>query len=323
MTSEANIRTLVADKLEAAEALMRREMYSEVPLAELVMAYAIGSGGKRFRPVLTLLASGLCDYDGEDDILAAAFIEFIHNATLLHDDVVDESEKRRGQEAANIAFGNAASVLVGDFLYTRAFQLMVRTGEFAILQTMADATNQIAAGEVMQLSNVHDPDVDEERYYRVIELKTAVLFAAACRVAAQLAEVGDDLVEALAEYGRKLGMAFQIMDDLLDYTGDAETIGKSLGDDLAEGKPTLPIIRAMSELDDSGRARLREIIEQGEREAIDEVIALIRQTDALDYAKQAAQKLADEAVAALAPFADSDYKAALISLCEQATRRTA
>lgn len=323
MTSEANIRVLIADKLDAAEALMRREMYSEVPLAELVMTYAIGNGGKRFRPVLTLLASGLCQYTGEDDVLAAAFIEFIHNATLLHDDVVDESELRRGQEAANIAFGNAASVLVGDFLYTRAFQLMVRTGEFAILETMADATNQIAAGEVMQLSNVHDPDVDEARYYRVIELKTAVLFAAACQVAAQLAKVSDDMVEGLAEYGRKLGMAFQIMDDLLDYTGNSEAIGKALGDDLAEGKPTLPIIRAMSQLYDSDRARLREIIEQGDREAIDEVITLIRKTDALDYAKQAAQKLADEAIAALSPFADSEYKEALVSLCHQATLRTA
>lgn len=323
MTGEADIRSLVADKLQAAEKLMRREMVSEVPLAELVMAYAIGNGGKRFRPLLTLLASGLCAYQGEDDVLAAAFIEFIHNATLLHDDVVDESALRRGQDSANIAFGNAASVLVGDFLYTRAFQLMVRTGEYRVLDTMADATNQIAAGEVMQLSNVHDPDVDEARYYRVIELKTAVLFAAACKVAAQLANVDEEKITALSEYGRKLGMAFQIMDDLLDYTGDAKALGKALGDDLAEGKPTLPIIRAQACLDATDKARLRQIIEQGEREAIDEVITLIHKTDALDYAKRAAQQLADEAAAALHCFADSTYKDALCSICAQATRRRA
>ncbi|UJF24551.1 polyprenyl synthetase family protein [Suttonella sp. R2A3] len=319
--TEAEIRALVADKLTATEALMHQEMHAEVPLAELVMAYAIGNGGKRFRPLLTLLAAGVCGYQGEDDVLAAAFIEFIHNATLLHDDVVDESSMRRGQDSANIAFGNAASVLVGDFLYTRAFQLMVRTGEFAILDTMADATNQIAAGEVMQLSNVHDPDVDEARYYRVIELKTAVLFAAACQVAGQIAQEDKVRIEALADYGRKLGMAFQIMDDLLDYTGEAQAIGKSLGDDLAEGKPTLPIIRAQAQLPESDRLRLREIIEQGEREAIEEVIGMIDRTDALSYSKQAAQQLSEQAIASLEPFADSAYKAALITLAEQATAR--
>lgn len=259
--SRAEIQALVAEKMKQTETVMFAEMRSEVPLAELIMQYALGQGGKRFRPLLTLLSAGVCDYHHEHAILAAAFIEFIHNATLLHDDVVDESTMRRGQPTANMAFSNAASVLVGDFLYTRAFQLMVRTGNMAVLATMAEATNLVAAGEVMQLSNMHDPDVDEARYYRVIELKTAVLFSAACKVAAQLAGAEIDTVTALADYGRYLGMAFQIMDDVLDYTGDADKIGKSLGDDLAEGKPTMPLIRAQQQLNATSKARLREIIE--------------------------------------------------------------
>ena len=305
--SDEAIRQLVQQDMQATEALMRAEMQSEVPLAELVMQYAIGDGGKRFRPLLTLLSCGLCDYRGEHAITAAAFIEFIHNATLLHDDVVDESALRRGKPSANIAFGNAASVLVGDFLYTRAFQLMVRTGNSAVIAMMADAVNLIAAGEVMQLGNMHDPDVDEPRYYRVIELKTAVLFAAAS--------------EQLAVYGRKLGMAFQIMDDLLDYTGDEALIGKSLGDDLAEGKPTLPLIRAQQQLPAAGKQRLRDIIEAGDREAIGEVIALLQATDALPYSRQAAERLAHEAVQALTAFPDSAYKDALFSLAQRTTER--
>lgn len=317
------IQALVGERMQRAEQLMRDEINSEVPLAEMVMAYAIGSKGKRFRPLLVLLSAGACGYQGQHDITAAAFIEFIHSATLLHDDVVDESAMRRGQPSANIAFGNAASVLVGDFLYTRAFQLMVRTGNPAVLQVMADATNQIAAGEVMQLSNMHDPDVDETRYYRVIELKTAVLFSAGCKTAALYADVSPEKVQALAEYGKKLGMAFQIMDDLLDYMGDAQTMGKALGDDLAEGKPTLPLIRAQSQLPPSGKARLRAIIEAGEREAIDEVRAMLEQTDALPYSHQAAQQLAEEAVACLNHFPDSPYKQALATLARMAAHREA
>lgn len=319
--SRNDIQNLVADELEKTEALMSAEMSSEVPLAELVMAYALNQGGKRFRPLLTLLSAGMCGYTGEQCITAAAFIEFIHNATLLHDDVVDESEMRRGQPTANIAFSNAASVLVGDFLYTRAFQLMVRTGNTDVLATMADATNLIAAGEVMQLSNMHDPDVDEVRYYRVIELKTAVLFSAACKVSAQLAAVSQEKIEALAEYGRRLGMAFQIMDDVLDYTGNAETIGKSLGDDLAEGKPTMPLIRAQSQLAEKDKQRLREIIEQGDREAITEVITLLQKTDALAYSHQSAEKMAKQAAECLNIFPENVYKKALIALAYQAANR--
>ena len=315
------IRQLIQREMAQTEALMQAEMRAEVPLAELVMQYAIGDGGKRFRPLLTLLSCGLCTYHDEHAITAAAFIEFIHNATLLHDDVVDESALRRGKPSANIAFGNAASVLVGDFLYTRAFQLMVRTGNSDVIAMMADAVNLIAAGEVMQLGNMHDPDVDETRYYRVIELKTAVLFAAACKVAGLLAGLDPAQSERLAVYGRKLGMAFQIMDDLLDYTGDEALIGKALGDDLAEGKPTLPLIRAQQQLPATDKARLRHIIEQGEREAIGEVIALLHATDALPYSREAAARLADEAVQALAEFPDNDYKTALTALAARTTER--
>ena len=315
------IQALVGARMQRAETLMRDEIASEVPLAEMVMAYALGGKGKRFRPLLVLLSAGACGYQGNDDITTAAFIEFIHSATLLHDDVVDESAMRRGQPSANIAFGNAASVLVGDFLYTRAFQLMVRTGNQAVLNVMADATNQVAAGEVMQLSNMHDPDVDEERYYRVIELKTAVLFSAGCKAAALFADVSEEKVQALAEYGKKLGMAFQIMDDLLDYMGDAHTIGKALGDDLAEGKPTLPLIRAQSQLTGAPKIRLRNIIEQGDRDAIDEVRTMLTQTDALPYSHAAASRLAQEAIACLDSFPLSPYTRALASLAHMAANR--
>lgn len=317
------IQALVQPQMQATETLMQKEMTSEVQLANLVMQYALGNGGKRFRPLLTLLSAGLCNYAAGHEITAAAFIEFIHNATLLHDDVVDESDMRRGQPTANIAFSNAASVLVGDFLYTRAFQLMVRTHNTAVIETMAQATNLIAAGEVMQLSNMHDPDVDEARYYRVIELKTAVLFSAACKIAAQLAEQKAENIHALAEYGRRLGMAFQMMDDVLDYMGDAQIIGKSLGDDLAEGKPTMPLIRAQQQLSPPERARLRAIIEAGEREAIDEVIALLRKTDALEYSRIKAEEMAQSAGDCLNIFPDNDYKEALKAVAYLAAHRNA
>ncbi|SUO96872.1 polyprenyl synthetase family protein [Suttonella ornithocola] len=321
LMTRQQIQTLIKKEIEQTEAVMHAEMQSEVPLAELVMHYALGQGGKRFRPLLTLLSAGVCQYHHQYAITAAAFIEFIHNATLLHDDVVDESEMRRGQPTANIAFSNAASVLVGDFLYTRAFQLMVRTGNMAILETMAEATNLIAAGEVMQLSNMHDPDVDEERYYRVIELKTAVLFSAACKVPAQLANLDQTKVQALADYGRYLGLGFQIIDDLLDYTGDVAKLGKSLGDDLAEGKPTLPLIRAQSQLEGFAQKRLRIIIETGDREAINEVIELLNQTDALIYSREQANNMIKNAIKVLDIFSDSDYKTALVSLAYEAIQR--
>ncbi len=321
LPTRAEIDALIAPAMQRTEALMRREMTAEVPLAELVMTYAIGNRGKRFRPLLTLLGAGMCGYHAEHAETAAAFIEFIHNATLLHDDVVDASSMRRGKASANIVFSNAASVLVGDFLYTRAFQLMVHTGNPVVLETMADATNLVATGEVMQLDNIYDPDVDEARYYRVIELKTAVLFSAACKVAAQLAGVAEAQIDALGEYGKKLGVAFQIIDDMLDYTGDVVRTGKSPGNDLGDGKPTMPLIRAQKQLAEKDKARLRAIISQGEREAIAEVVELLGKTDALTYSHDCAFNRAKEAVGALRGFPDNAYKKALISLAYQAVER--
>lgn len=321
LLNRAEIQALVASQMKRTESLMYQEMKAEVPLAELVMNYALGNSGKRFRPLLTLLSAGLCNYEGVHAETAAAFIEFIHNATLLHDDVVDVSEMRRGKPSANMVFSNAASVLVGDFLYTRAFQLMVRTGNASVLDTMATATNLVASGEVMQLSNMHNPDIDEQSYYRVIELKTAVLFSAACKVAAQLAGMDEDHINALAEYGKKLGMAFQIMDDVLDYTGDIEKTGKLIGDDLAEGKPTMPLIRAREQLVEKDKNRLREVIEQGDREAISEVISLLNKTDAFSYSHDCAIKMARDAVDSLKNFTDNKYKTALISLAYHAAER--
>ena len=318
-----NLETLIKAPLRQVEKLMLKEMHSEVPLAELVMRYTIGSGGKRFRPMLTILSAGLCGAINQATIQAGAFIEFIHSATLLHDDVVDESPLRRGRPAAHREFGNAAAVLVGDFLYTRAFQLMVRTNKAAVIATMADAVNLIASGEVMQLSNMHDPDVDEERYFRVIELKTAVLFSAACQVAGQLAEQPPEICAALYQYGRKLGLAFQIIDDILDYTGEEQSLGKALGDDLAEGKPTLALIRAQSQLPADKCQRLREIIREGRREAFGEVLALLRETDALDYCRRRAQSLIDEAIGHLQSFPNNIYREALTAIARQAIARQA
>ena len=244
------------EDLDKVNVVINQAVKSDVALISQIGTYIISAGGKRMRPVLTILSGKVLGYDEDPLYALAAMVEFIHTATLLHDDVVDESELRRGRKTANNMFGNAAAVLVGDFLYTRAFQLMVRTGNSAVIAMMADAVNLIAAGEVMQLGNMHDPDVDEPRYYRVIELKTAVLFAAACKTAGLLAGLPEARSEQLAVYGRKLGMAFQIMDDLLDYTGDEALIGKSLGDDLAEGKPTLPLIRAQQQLPAAEKQRL-------------------------------------------------------------------
>lgn len=315
------IQALLDEELKELDTLLEKEIQCEVPLAVAVMQYALSSGGKRFRPLLLLLVCKACGYEGRFAPTAALFIEFIHNATLLHDDVVDDSAIRRGMPAARIQFSNAASVLVGDFLYTRAFQLMVRCQCPPLLEVMADATNLIAAGEVMQLSNMYNADVDEKRYYRVIELKTAVLFAAATECAALLSRQDAAVVNNMREYGKHLGMAFQIIDDVLDYMGDAEVIGKSLGDDLAEGKPTLPLIRCMRQLPDDKRKRMREIIEEGEREAIDEVIALIKETDALQSSMQAAKDLAIEAVVMLDVLPDTPYRQALQALAELVVKR--
>ena len=240
----------VAEEIEGVEALIRRRLSSDVPLVSQVAEYIVASGGKRLRPALLLLACGATGFRGEARLQLAAVIEFIHTATLLHDDVVDESPLRRGRSTANAAFGNAAAVLVGDFLYSRAFQMMVEAGDMRVMQVLAEATNTIAGGEVLQLMGSHDPAVDETRYLEVIRRKTAKLFEAAARLGGVLGRSDPAIEAGLADYGMHVGTAFQLIDDVLDYSGDAATIGKALGDDLAEGKPTLPLIRVMS----TGRA---------------------------------------------------------------------
>ena len=314
LPSMQEIREFLTADLQAVNQQIKNEMTSEVPLAEIVMEYAVSSGGKRFRPMLTVLCAGLFNCQEENIHIAAAMVEFIHTATLLHDDVVDESDKRRGRASVNAAFSNAAAVLVGDYFYTRAFQMMVRIGNTEVLQTMANATNLIAAGEIMQLEHTHNPDINEERYWRVIELKTAVLFSAACRNGAVLAGANAQQIEKLTEYGKLLGMAFQIADDVLDYTGDAEKIGKSLGDDLAEGKPTLPLIRALSVLQNTDKERLYNIIKEGKREDIAEVLQLLAKTDALEYSRQKALEIAAKAADILQDFPETkarEYLAAI------------
>ncbi|MBV8645962.1 polyprenyl synthetase family protein [Paludibacterium sp.] len=298
----------------AVDRVIRTRLHSDVVLIRQVSEYIISAGGKRLRPALTLLAGQACGYRGELLHELAAMVECIHTATLLHDDVVDESALRRGRETANALFGNAASVLVGDFLYTRAFQMMVTTHNMRILEVMAEATNIIAEGEVLQLLNIGNADVDETAYLQVIEYKTAKLFEAACRVGALIAGAAAPVETALADYGRHLGCAFQIIDDVLDYSGDADTIGKSLGDDLAEGKPTLPLIYAMQHGTPEGAACVRDAITHASRDHFHDVLAAVRACNALDYARDAAVKASQRAIAALAPLPASEIKQAMVEL---------
>jgi octaprenyl-diphosphate synthase len=302
-----------------------------VALVRQVAKYIVGGGGKRLRPALVLLSAGACGYPGpagataarEGHFELAAVVEFIHTATLLHDDVVDESGLRRGRNTANAEFGNAAAVLVGDFLYSRAFQMMVGVGSMRVMQVLADATNTIAEGEVLQLMNCHDPDVGEHRYLDVIRRKTAKLFEAAARLGAVLANASAAAEDGLAEYGMRLGTAFQLIDDVLDYSGDAATIGKSLGDDLAEGKPTLPLIRAMATGTPQQAAVVRKAIVDGGRDDFAQVLAAVRATGALDYAREVAQREAEAARNALAPLGASAYRDSLLELTSfSVTRRS-
>ena len=301
--------------------LIRRRLGSDVMLVNQVAEHIVAGGGKRLRPMLVLLAAEAAGYRGTQHHQAAAVIEFIHTATLLHDDVVDESDLRRGRRTANAIFGNAASVLVGDYLYSRAFQLMVELERMRIMQVMADTTNQIAEGEVLQLMHVGNPDTDEAAYLRVIERKTAVLFAAACRVGAILADAPKAIEDALADYGMALGMAFQIADDVLDYVSDADTLGKNVGDDLAEGKPTLPLIHALHHADAESAQTLRRVIETGGLDSLDRVIAAIRDSGAIDYSVARAQSYADAARRSLAEVADGPARASLDVLARYAVCR--
>ena len=313
----------VADDMAKVDALIARRLDSDVPLVREVAQYIVAAGGKRLRPALLLVACGAAGYrnTGNSHLELAAVVEFIHTATLLHDDVVDESPMRRGRSTANAAFGNAASVLVGDFLYSRAFQMMVEVDDMRVMQVLAEATNTIAGGEVLQLMGSHDPDVDEERYLDVIRRKTAKLFEAAARLGPVLAKK-DALEESLATYGRHVGTAFQVIDDVLDYSGDAESIGKSLGDDLAEGKPTLPLIHAMRAGPAEHAAVVRNAIRDGGRQDFSAVLAAIRACGSLDYARRAAQREADAAIASLTPLPESEYKRSLLELASFSVTRS-
>ena len=313
----------VAEDMRRVDELIATRLESDVALVHKVAEYLVGAGGKRLRPALLLLVCGALGYRGEARFTAAAVIEFIHTATLLHDDVVDESRLRRGAPTANAAFGNAASVLVGDFLYSRSFQMMVELDDMRVMQVLADATNLIAAGEVMQLMGSHDPQVDEARYLEVIRRKTAKLFEAAARLGAVLAKSAPHLEDGLARYGVHVGTAFQLIDDVLDYSGDEAAIGKQLGDDLAEGKPTLPLIHALRLGDAAEQAVVRQAIVAGGRADFGAVLAAIRRCGSLDYARAAAMREANAAAAALEPLPASDFKRSLLELASFSVVRQA
>jgi octaprenyl-diphosphate synthase len=318
-----NLNQLIAAEMAAVDQVIRSRLYSDVALVNKVGEYIIGSGGKRLRPALVILSAHAFGYQGKLHYELAAVVEFIHTATLLHDDVVDESALRRGRETANALFGNAASVLVGDFLYSRAFQMMVEANDMRVMETLADATNLIAEGEVLQLLNCNDADVDTANYLGVIHRKTAKLFEAAMRLGAILGKQDTAIETAAARYGMHLGTAFQLVDDVLDYSGDANEIGKNLGDDLAEGKPTLPLIYAMQHGTPMQSAVIRSAIEKGDINLFGEVLQIVQETGALEYTRQQAQREADMAIAELADISDSRYKQSLLELAELAASRQA
>ncbi|MDP0383138.1 octaprenyl diphosphate synthase [Glaesserella parasuis] len=309
------ILTLVKADMQAVDQAILAQINSEVVLINQLGHYIISGGGKRIRPLIAVLAANAVGYKGQEHITCAAFVEFIHTATLLHDDVVDESDMRRGCETANARFGNAASVLVGDFIYTRAFQMMASLRSLDVLQVMSDATNVIAEGEVQQLMNVNNPETTEANYMQVIYSKTARLFEAASQCSAIVSGADQATVIAMRDYGRYLGTAFQLVDDILDYSANAEQLGKNIGDDLAEGKPTLPLLHAMRSGNLQQAALIREAIEQGgKREALDEILAIMAEHKSLDYTMERAKQEAQKAVDAIAILPESEYKQALISL---------
>ena len=315
------IQALAAPEMAAMDALIRHRLASDVVLINQVAEYIIGAGGKRLRPMLLLLSSGALGHRGGDAHQLAAVVEFIHTSTLLHDDVVDESDLRRGRKTANAVWGNAASVLVGDFLYSRSFQLMVELERMDVQRILADTTNTIAEGEVLQLLHVRNPDTDEAAYLRVIERKTAILFAAATRLGALLAGADQPTCDAMHRYGLALGYAFQIADDVLDYASDAATLGKNLGDDLAEGKATLPLIHAMRHSDAGTREELRRIVEHGDIDGMPTVQSAIEACDSLAYSRGRALQYARDAEAALAGLADNAHVAALRGLAQYSVSR--
>jgi octaprenyl-diphosphate synthase len=318
-----DVNQLAAADMRAVDNLIRESLRSDVALVSQVSEYIVTSGGKRLRPLIVLLAARALGYSGRHHVHCAAIIEFIHTATLLHDDVVDSSARRRGRDTANTVFGNQASVLVGDFLYSRAFQMMVDVGRMRVMQILADATNTIAAGEVMQLMNVHDPDISEDNYRQVIYRKTARLFEAGAQIAAVLADRNPGDESAMVRYGQNLGTAFQLIDDALDYDAMPEELGKNLGDDLAEGKTTLPLIYAMENGSESERRMIRAAIVADGLPRLSDIQSVIESTGALRYTSARAQEAADAAIDALSDIPESEHKQAMIAIAEFAVKRRA
>ena len=319
---EEKIKVLVADDMQAVDEVIQSRLSSDVVLVNQLSHYIINSGGKRLRPILSLMATRAYDYEGDKHFTLAAIIEFIHTATLLHDDVVDESELRRGQKTANALFGNAASVLVGDFLYSRAFEMMVDVGSMKVMQILAETTNVIAEGEVMQLMNCRDADTTEQRYLDVIHAKTAKLFEAATRLGAVLCDRNEEEERAMAAYGMHLGTAFQLIDDVLDYRSSSEEMGKNVGDDLAEGKPTLPLIYAMRHGSNAQSKLVRKAIEGGGLDYLEPVMQAIKETGAITYTENTAKLEAEQAIACLAHLPESKYKQALQDLARYSVDRS-
>lgn len=316
------INELTAQDMADVNATILEQLNSEVSLINQLGYYIISGGGKRIRPMIAILAARAVNYTGKQHVTVAALIEFIHTATLLHDDVVDESDMRRGKATANAAFGNAASVLVGDFIYTRAFQMMTSLGSLRVLALMSEAVNVIAEGEVLQLMNCNDPDITEESYMRVIYSKTARLFEAAAQSSAILAEAVPEQEKALQDYGRFIGTAFQLIDDLLDYSADGKTLGKNVGDDLSEGKPTLPLLHAMRNGTPEQSQMIREAIEQGNgRHLLEPVLETMRQCGSLEWTRQAAEHEADKAISALKALPESPWRSALEALAHMSVQR--
>lgn len=323
------IQALSQDDMTTVNDLIYEQLHSDVALINQLGIYIVNAGGKRMRPMLTVLVAQALNHNSSDKLdkkhcTIAAIIEFIHTATLLHDDVVDESNMRRGRETANALFGNSASVLVGDFLYTRSFQMMTKLGDMRIMDILSDATNIVAEGEVLQLMNCSNPDTSEESYLQVIYCKTAKLFEAATRLAAVISKQDTATEQAMADYGKYLGTAFQLVDDIMDYTADAKEMGKNVGDDLAEGKPTLPLIYAMAHGTPEQAQLIRNAIEHGNgMEHLDEILSAMKQTGSLVYTQKKAEVEADKAIKALTALPESDYKQALIALAHIAANRSA
>jgi octaprenyl-diphosphate synthase len=318
-----NIQALAQQDMTAVNDLIFSKLHSDVALINQLGVYIINGGGKRMRPLLTVLAARAIGYQGNEHLQLAAIVEFIHTSTLLHDDVVDESNMRRGRETANAMFGNSASVLVGDFLYSRSFQMMSELRNLNIMDILSDATNIIAEGEVLQLMNCNDPDTTEDSYMKVIYCKTAKLFEAATRLAAVIAKKDQATETAMLNYGKHLGTAFQLVDDIMDYTADAQAMGKNVGDDLAEGKPTLPLLYAMAHGNEQQKSMIRSAIEHGDgMEHLDDILAAMKETGALVYTQDRAEQEADKAINAIAILPESAYKQALISLAHIAANRS-